>query len=127
MRKVEPVTPSSTSTSALRNAFDLLHLEGWDVTDLQLIEREPLLESLLAGKPGLQFNCHETGDGGLILSDAWKLLRGCSLTRSAPYSPGNRGSESPNASALRVRRRRMVGVPNIANLTLSNASHQRLY
>jgi bifunctional non-homologous end joining protein LigD len=37
-------------------AFDLLHLEGWDVSDLQLIERKALLEPLVAGKTGIQFN-----------------------------------------------------------------------
>jgi ATP-dependent DNA ligase len=54
-------------------AFDLLHLDGWDVSDLQLIERKTVLEPLLAGKPGLQFNGHETGDGELILRHAGKL------------------------------------------------------
>jgi bifunctional non-homologous end joining protein LigD len=29
-------------------AFDLLHLDGWDVSGLQLIERKALLEPLLA-------------------------------------------------------------------------------
>jgi ATP-dependent DNA ligase len=54
-------------------AFDLLHLDGWDVSGLQLIERKALLEPLLANKPGLQFNGHETGDGELILKHAGKL------------------------------------------------------
>ena len=44
-------------------AFDLLHLDGRDVSGLPLIERKALLEPLTAGKPGLQFNGHETGDG----------------------------------------------------------------
>jgi bifunctional non-homologous end joining protein LigD len=37
-------------------AFDLLHLEGLDVSSLPLIERKSLLEPLVANKPGLQFN-----------------------------------------------------------------------
>ena len=41
-------------------AFDLLHLDGWDVSGLQLIERKALLQPLQANKPGLQFNGHET-------------------------------------------------------------------
>jgi bifunctional non-homologous end joining protein LigD len=49
-------------------AFDLLHLDGWDVSDLQLIERKALLELLLANKPGLEFNGHDTGDGKVISS-----------------------------------------------------------
>ena len=34
-------------------AFDLLHLDGCDVSELQVIERKALLEPLLANKPGL--------------------------------------------------------------------------
>src|SRR6202789_4413899 len=74
-------------------AFDLLHLGGWDVSSLQLIERKALLEPLVKDKPGLQFNGHEVGDGELILKHAGKLgFEGVvSKTISAPYAPGNRG------------------------------------
>ena len=74
-------------------AFDLLHLDGWDVSSLPLIERKALLEPLVANKPGLQFNGHETGDGELILKHAGKLgFEGVvSKTIDAPYAPGNRG------------------------------------
>jgi DNA ligase D-like protein (predicted ligase) len=74
-------------------AFDLLHLDGRDVSGLQLIERKALLEPLVADKPGLQFNGHETGDGELILRHAGKLgFEGVvSKTIDAPYAPGNRG------------------------------------
>jgi bifunctional non-homologous end joining protein LigD len=54
-------------------AFDLLHIGGWDVSGLGLIERKALLEPLVANKPGLQFNGHDTGDGELILKHAGKL------------------------------------------------------
>ena len=74
-------------------AFDLLHLGGWDVSNLQLTERKALLEPLVANKPGLQFNGHDTGDGELILKHAGKLgFEGVvSKTIDAPYAPGNRG------------------------------------
>jgi DNA ligase D-like protein (predicted ligase) len=74
-------------------AFDLLHLNGWNVSALPLIERKALLEPLLANKPGLQYNGHETGDGELILTHAGKLgFEGVvSKTIDAPYAPGNRG------------------------------------
>jgi DNA ligase D-like protein (predicted ligase) len=74
-------------------AFDLLHLGDWGISDLQLVERKALLEPLLANKPGLQFNGHETGDGELILRHAGKLgFEGVvSKTIDAPYAPGNRG------------------------------------
>jgi DNA ligase D-like protein (predicted ligase) len=74
-------------------AFDLLHLGGWDISGLSLIERKGLLEPLLVNKPGLQFNGHDTGDGKLILQHAGKLgFEGVvSKTIDAPYAPGNRG------------------------------------
>jgi bifunctional non-homologous end joining protein LigD len=74
-------------------AFDLLHLDGQATSSLPLIERKALLEPLVAGKPGLQFNGHETGDGELILKHAGKLgFEGVvSKTIDAPYAPGNRG------------------------------------
>ena len=74
-------------------AFDILHLACWDVSQLPLIERKALLEPLVVGKPGLQFNSHDTGDGELILQHAGKLgfERVVSKTIDAPYAPGNRG------------------------------------
>src|SRR5271169_5632113 len=74
-------------------AFDLLHLDGRDISGLPLIERKALLEPLVADKPGVQFNGHETGDGELILKHAGKLgFEGVvSKTIDAPYAPGNRG------------------------------------
>ncbi|MFZ0600100.1 MAG: non-homologous end-joining DNA ligase [Roseiarcus sp.] len=74
-------------------AFDLLHLDGRDVSALPLLERKALLEPLVANKAGLQFNGHETGDGELILKHAGKLgFEGVvSKTIDAPYAPGNRG------------------------------------
>jgi DNA ligase D-like protein (predicted ligase) len=74
-------------------AFDLLHVGGWDVSSLPLVKRKELLEPLVANKPGLQFNGHNTGDGELILKHAAKLgFEGVvSKTIDAPYAPGNRG------------------------------------
>jgi bifunctional non-homologous end joining protein LigD len=74
-------------------AFDLLHIDGRDTTRLPLLERKALLEPILAEKPGLQFNGHETGDGELIRRHACQLgYEGVvSKTVDAPYAPGNRG------------------------------------
>jgi DNA ligase D-like protein (predicted ligase) len=74
-------------------AFDLLHIGGWDVSGLSLVERKALLEPLVSNKPGLQFNGHDAGDGELILKYAGKLgFEGVvSKTIDAPYAPGNRG------------------------------------
>jgi DNA ligase D-like protein (predicted ligase) len=74
-------------------AFDLHHLDGRDTARLPLIERKALLEPLIAGTPGLQFNAHETGDGETVRQRACKLgFEGVvSKTIDAPYPPGNRG------------------------------------
>ena len=65
----------------------LLHLGGRDISGLAL------LEPLVAGNLGLQFNGHETGDGELILKHAGKLgFEGVvSKTIDAHYAPGDRG------------------------------------
>src|SRR3984885_9857509 len=74
-------------------AFDLMHLSGWAIWGPPLVRRKELLEPLVANKPGLQFNGHDTGDGELILKHAGKLgFEGVvSKTIDAPYAPGNRG------------------------------------
>jgi bifunctional non-homologous end joining protein LigD len=93
-------------------AFDLLHLDGRDVSALQLVERKALLEPLLANKPGLQFNGHEAGDGEPILKHAGKLgFEGViSKTIDAPYAAGNRGlwRKAKWLNRLRVHHRRLV-------------------
>ena len=94
-------------------AFDLLHLGGWDVSSLQLLERKALLEPLVKDKPGLQFNGHEAGDGGLILKHAGKLgFEGVvSKTIDAPLRAGKPRAmaKSESAQPPRVRRRGLVG------------------
>jgi ATP-dependent DNA ligase len=69
----QAATDGERGVQLLYYAFDLLHLDGRDVSRLPLIERKALLEPLIADKPGLQFNGHETGDGELILRHAGKL------------------------------------------------------
>jgi ATP dependent DNA ligase domain len=98
-------------------AFDLLHIDGRDVSTLPLIERKALLEPLVANKPSLQFNGHDTGDGELILKHAGKLgFEGVvSKTIDAPYAPGNRGLwRKAKAEQSRVRHRRLVRSRRIA-------------
>jgi bifunctional non-homologous end joining protein LigD len=74
-------------------AFDLLHIGGWDISNLELTKRKELLEPLVTNKPGLQFNRHMTGHGEIILKHAGELgFEGVvSKTIDAPYAPGNRG------------------------------------
>ena len=86
----QAATDGERNVQLVYYAFDLLHLDGRDVSGLQLIERKALLEPLFAGKPGLQFNGHETGDGELFLKHAGKLgLRVWFQRRSTrPTRPG---------------------------------------
>ena len=72
-------------------AFDLLHVDGHDVSRLPLVEPKALLEPLVAHKLSLQFSGHDTGDGEIILRHAGKLGFGrvVSKTIDAPYAPGN--------------------------------------
>ena len=82
-------------------AFDLLHLDGRDTAGLPLVERKALLEPLIAGTPGLQFNAHEMGEGEIVRKHACKLgFEGVvSKTIDAPYAPGIEAyGASPNVS-----------------------------
>ena len=80
--QTQAATDGERGVQLVYYAFDLLHLEDWDISDLQLIERKALLEPMLKNKPGLQYNGHETGDGELILKHAGKL-RNTPATRKA--------------------------------------------
>jgi len=71
--------------------FDLLHLDGWDLTRAPLIERKRLLERLVAGAHGhLRYSSHIEGDG----DEAYRLavardFEGIISKRAdRPYSPG---------------------------------------
>jgi bifunctional non-homologous end joining protein LigD len=71
--------------------FDLMHLDGQDVTGVPLVERKHLLEHLLEGAdPVLRFSDHFGEDGALVLRHACRLsLEGVVSKRAdAPYRPG---------------------------------------
>jgi ATP-dependent DNA ligase len=91
--RTQAATDGEREVRLVYYAFDLLHLDGRDVSALPLIERKALLEPLVAGKPSVQFNGHDTDDGALIVEHAGKLgFEGVvSKTIDAPYAPGNRG------------------------------------
>ena len=44
--KTQAATDGERGVQLVSYAFDLLHLEDWDISDLQLIERKALLEPL---------------------------------------------------------------------------------
>ena len=83
-----------TPAALIYFAFDLLHLDGEDLTGLPLLERKAKLETLLrSAPPGVRFSSHMIGDGSRVYGEAAKQgLEGIvSKAIDAPYRPGNRG------------------------------------
>jgi bifunctional non-homologous end joining protein LigD len=77
------------------NLFDLLHLNGHDLTGLPLVERKRLLKSVLASAPdGLKFSDHILSDGQEVLSSACHLkLEGViSKQAASEYTSGRSGA-----------------------------------
>ena len=69
-------------------AFDLLHLDGWDLRRVPLAERKALLERLLeAAPPAIRYGEHATEAGSKFFAAACKLgLEGIVAKRTAdPY------------------------------------------
>ena len=102
-------------------AFDLLHLDGWDLTAAPLEQRKSLLGQLLAGhisgRSALQLSDHVVGDGQELFDRASEMgLEGIVSKRaSAPYQPGRSATWS-KTKAL------MVGDFVIAGFTISAAA-----
>jgi len=72
-------------------AFDLLHLDGHNLTSATLLKRKEALEMLLKGSgPVLRYSEHFGDEGGLVLKHACRLsLEGIiSKISDAPYRPG---------------------------------------
>jgi DNA ligase D len=74
-------------------AFDLLHLDGWDLTASPLERRKGLLADLLATRTprsAIQFSDHVVGDGAAFFERVSEMeLEGVvSKRRDAPYQPG---------------------------------------
>jgi bifunctional non-homologous end joining protein LigD len=74
-------------------AFDLAHLDGWDLTRVPLLERKALLERLLETAPAaIRYGEHVTEDGAKFFAAACKLgLEGVVAKRASdPYREGER-------------------------------------
>ncbi|UVC08116.1 DNA ligase D [Rhizobium sp. TH2] len=71
-------------------AFDLLHLDGADLTPSSLLERKALLRKLIPEGGLIRFSEHFDEHGGLVLEHACRLsLEGIvSKLGDAPYRPG---------------------------------------
>lgn len=78
--------------------FDLLHLDGFDLTGAAIEDRKDLLRRLLArvGQGGrIRYTDHIEGSGAEVLDQACRMeLEGIVSKRaSSPYRPGLRGGE----------------------------------
>src|SRR4051812_24739586 len=96
-------------------AFDLLHLDGFDLRAARLVERKRVLEGLLkeAGDIGpLHFSQH-FDDGSMIFDKSCELgLEGIvSKARSAPYKSG-RTESWVKVKCLQVARYEVIGYKN---------------
>ena len=74
-------------------AFDLLYLDGWDLTRAPTVKRKEMLAQLLAGAGGrsaIQLSDHVLGDGRALYDQATEMgLEGIISKRaSAPYQSG---------------------------------------
>ncbi len=73
-------------------AFDLLFLDGWDLTGAKLEDRKAALRSLLQDRSGakIRYSDHQLGKGEAFFSSASRFgLEGIvSKRRDAPYRPG---------------------------------------
>jgi bifunctional non-homologous end joining protein LigD len=80
------------ASKALYYAFDLLHLDGRDLTSLPLLERKTALQALVENAPQdkLRFSEHFVTDGDAMVAHACRLgLEGIISKRAdAPYKSG---------------------------------------
>jgi bifunctional non-homologous end joining protein LigD len=79
-------------------AFDLLHLDGVDLTGLPLLERKSRLRELLEGQPELddriRFSAHVVGNGAAFFANAGKLgLEGTIAKRAQSGYRSGRGRD----------------------------------
>ncbi|HSC14322.1 MAG TPA: DNA ligase D, partial [Gammaproteobacteria bacterium] len=96
-------------------AFDLLHLDGWDLTRTPLTERKALLERLLEGAPStLRYGEHVTQDGAKFFAAACKLgLEGIVAKRASdPYREGERTRSWLKVKCLQRQEFVIVGFTN---------------
>lgn len=88
-------------------AFDLLHLNGWDLKGTELGKRKAMLETLLAGhvhaQSALQLSGHVEGDGQALYDQATEMgLEGVVSKRaSAHYTSGRSHSWSKTKALQR--------------------------
>jgi DNA ligase D-like protein (predicted ligase) len=91
---VQLASDSGNAAALVFFLFDLLYLDGEDLRERPLIERNERLSALLASAaPGLHYSDHVIGQGPAFYEKACAVhVEGIVSKRiDAPYAPGNRG------------------------------------
>lgn len=88
-------------------AFDLLHLDGWDLREVQLLKRKALLTQLfgghVTGRSALQYSDHVEGDGeGIYDLASNRGLEGIVSKRADGLHVGGRSSSWLKVKALKT-------------------------
>jgi len=92
--ELQAATDSRSTGHLVYFAFDLLFLNGRDMTASPLLDRKGRLQSLLKGAPqSIQYSGHHIGDGNRILDAACRAKAEGIISKrvDAPYVSGNRG------------------------------------
>ncbi|WP_332702214.1 DNA ligase D [Devosia sp.] len=105
--KLQDALSSGAGNRLVFYAFDLLHLDGWDLQGVPLIKRKGLLAQLLAGhvsgRSAIQFSDHVEGDGRPLYDHASELgLEGIVCKRSDGKHIGGRSSSWLKIKALKT-------------------------
>ncbi|MGC1885158.1 MAG: non-homologous end-joining DNA ligase [Stellaceae bacterium] len=91
---IQTASDSGNADALVYFLFDLLSLDGEDLTRLPLLERKARLATVMSGVgPPLQYSDHQIGRGATFYAEACKLgLEGIVSKRAdAPYVSGDRG------------------------------------
>jgi DNA ligase D-like protein (predicted ligase) len=92
--ELQAATDSHSTTNLIYFAFDLLFLDGEDLTNLTLLDRKERLRSLLKGvRSRIQYSDHHIGDGKRFLDAACGAKAEGIISKrvDAPYAAANRG------------------------------------
>jgi len=92
--ELQAATDSRSTGGLIYFAFDLLFLNGRDMTRAPLLDRKGRLQALLKGAPqSIQYSGHHIGDGKRILDAACRAKAEGIISKrvDAPYVSGNRG------------------------------------
>ncbi|WP_332687094.1 DNA ligase D [Devosia sp.] len=105
--KLQDALSTGAGNKLVFYAFDLLHLDGWDLQGVPLIKRKGLLAQLLAGhvsgRSAIQFSDHVEGDGRPLYDHASELgLEGIVCKRSDGKHIGGRSSSWLKIKALKT-------------------------